>query len=290
MMPIRVLAAGSAAFTFLALVGCSAVPPSPTAAAALTHVHGFAFDQGEDALVVATHAGIYRLDIRLAPAAVSGPVGGLDIDAMGFTLVGDVAYASGHPGPTTPTTFGSPNLGLIRSDDLGATWTNVSLAGTTDFHDLSVSESLRSRIYGLTGTSLERSDDGGESWTPVAAIEARDILAPASDADTIFATVPEGLTVSRDAGATFNLVPDSPLLYLIADQGGSQGGLSGIDTEGTVWFQSEADGEWTSGGQVTGVPQAMFVLPASGRLIVADDRGISASDDAGLSWEILWAK
>lgn len=289
MRPLRVVATGSVALV-LALAGCATAPTSPHAAAALTHVHGFALDQGEEALVVATHAGIYRLDLRRAPAAVSGPVGGLDIDAMGFTLVGDVAYASGHPGPTTPTTFGSPNLGLIRSDDIGVTWTNVSLAGTTDFHDLSVSESLRSRIYGLTGTSLERSDDGGESWTPGAAIVARDILVPTSDADTLFATVSEGLIVSRNAGATFDLVPDSPFLYLIADHGGTQGGLSGIDTEGTVWFQSEADGEWTSGGQVTGVPQAMFVVPASGRLIVADDRGISASNDAGLTWEILWAR
>jgi hypothetical protein len=167
-------------------------------------------------------------------------------------------------------------------------WTNVSLVGSTDFHDLAISESRTARIYGLTGSALERSDDGGDSWTSVATIVARDILSPASDPETLFATTAEGLMVSRDAGATFTLVPDSPPLYLLVDEGTVQGALVGIDTAGTVWTQSEADGTWTAGGQVSGTPQAMLVLPTSGRLIVADDRGISASDDDGRTWDLLW--
>jgi hypothetical protein len=289
MKPPRLAKTGSALIALLALAGCAVESPQEVAPAALTHIHGLAFDPGQDALVVATHGGVYRLDIRETPAAVTGPVGGLDIDAMGFTLVGDVSYASGHPGPSTPGTFGSPSLGLIRSEDGGVNWSNVSLTGSTDFHDLSVSESRISRIYGLAGSALARSDDGGTSWTNVATIEARDILSPASDAETLFATTPEGLMVSRDAGATFSPVPDSPPLYLLADAGTAQGGLVGIDTEGIVWAQSEADGTWSAGGQVSGTPQAMLVLPASGRLIVADDRGISASDDDGRTWDLLWA-
>ena len=288
MKPARLSKTASALVAVLALAGCAAASPQEVAPAALAHIHGFAFDPGQDALVVATHGGIYRLDIRETPAAVTGPTGGLDIDAMGFTLVGEVAYASGHPGPTTPGTFGSPNLGLIRSEDGGVNWSNVSLTGSTDFHDLSISESRISRIYVLAGSAVERSDDGGVSWTSLATIGARDILSPAGDAETLFATTPEGLMVSRDAGATFDLVADSPPLYLLVDGGTRQGGLVGIDTGGTVWIQSQADGTWSAGGQVSGTPQAMLVLPASGRLIVADDRGISASDDDGRTWDLLW--
>jgi hypothetical protein len=276
------------AFVLMTLAGCAVASPQDAAPAALTHIHGLAFDSGQDALVVATHGGVFRLDIQETPAAVTGPVGDLDIDAMGFTLVGDVAYASGHPGPSTPATFGSPSLGLIRSADGGASWTNVSLVGTTDFHDLAISESRVSRIYGLAGSTVERSDDGGLSWTSVATIGARDILSPAGDSDTLFATTPEGLMVSRDGGATFTLVPDSPPLYLVGDGGTEHGGLVGIDTAGTVWTQSEEAGTWSAGGQVSGTPQAMLVVPTSGRLIVADDRGISASDDDGGTWTVLW--
>jgi hypothetical protein len=288
MKPGRLPRAAAALITALALAGCAAVSPPAAAPTALSHIHGLAFDPGRDVLVAATHAGVFRLDIQETPAAVTGPIGGLDIDAMGFSLVGDVAYASGHPGPTTPDDFGSPNLGLIRTDDGGATWSNVSLAGTTDFHDISVSESLASRIYGLAGSALRRSDDGGESWTSVATIEARDILTPASDANTLFATTAEGLIVSRDAGATFSPVLDTPPLYLVTDTGTAHGGLVGIDTSGTIWTQSDADGSWSPGGQVSGTPQAMLVLRASGRLVVADDRGISASGDDGRTWELLW--
>ncbi|MDQ2636206.1 MAG: hypothetical protein M3Y83_04925, partial [Actinomycetota bacterium] len=65
-------------------------------------------------------------------ASIEGPLGGLDFDPMGYTIADGIAYASGHPGPTTPESFGRPNLGLITSGDGSQTWNNVSLTGTTD--------------------------------------------------------------------------------------------------------------------------------------------------------------
>ena len=68
-----------------------------------------------------------------------------------------------------------------------------------------------------------------------------------------------------------------------ADRAGT---LAGIDTSGNVWAR-RADGTWTKGGQVSGTPQALAV--DGNRLFVADDRGISVTDDAGATWTALSA-
>lgn len=273
------------------LVGCApSAPSTPAPDAALSHVHGIALDDATDTVVVATHQGVYRLssDGGVAGEPI-GPVGGLDIDTMGFTLIGDVAYASGHPGPTTPLEFLGPNLGLLRSENLGDIWTEVSLGGETDFHDLSISESRPDRIYGLTGSLLRRSDDGGATWVDLAGVAARDILTPSANSDRVYATTAEGLMLSVDAGATFAVRSDAPALFLVAEGAAADGGLTGIDVAGTVWVQDGEDGSWASAGTVVGTPQAMYVLPDTGQLIVADDRGLMISDDDGLTWAALWA-
>ena len=272
------------------LVGCAPSAPSPQVPdTALSHVHGIALDDAGGTVVVATHQGVYRLPIDgEAGGEPIGPVGGLDIDTMGFTLIDDVAYASGHPGPTTPPEFLGPNLGLIRSENLGEIWTEVSLGGETDFHDLSISESAPDRIYGLTGPLLRRSDDGGATWVDLAGLEARDILTPSGNPDRVYATTAEGLMLSVDAGATFSVRSDAPALFLVTEGGTADGSLTGIDVAGSVWVQDGEDGAWTSAGTVVGTPQAMYVVPGSGRLIVADDRGLMISDDDGLTWNALW--
>jgi hypothetical protein len=274
----------------LLLAGCAA-SPSPTSADAsvLSHVHGLGFDQGDDAILVATHTGIYRINMAGSTfGEPSGPVGGFTFDAMGFTTTGALTFASGHPGPITSDTFQAPNLGLLASSDYANSWDAVSLSGETDFHDLTASPSDPYRIFGLEGTSLQRSDNAGSSWETVGTLEARDIQTLADNADVVFATTPDGLKVSTNSGASFALIPDAPRLLLITD-GVSSDRFVGIDVDGVVWSQDDPAEGWTSGGTVVGVPQALMVMPASGRIIVADDRGISMSDDRGESWTTVWA-
>jgi hypothetical protein len=275
------------------LTGCSASTETPSdpisAPAVFDHIHALAVEPGSEELTVATHEGIYRLEIATdGRATFDGPVGGLDFDPMGFTLGDETAYASGHPGPTTPTSFGSPDLGLITSTDRGKTWNNVSLAGQTDFHDLAVfpapDGSTGARIFGLaTGKqAVQRSLDGGGSWTDGAEVVARDLLAaPASSA--LYATTEGGLAVSTDNATTFTIDTAAPYLYLIgADP--STGAISGVDVAGTLW-KTNAAGQWEKGGQVDGAPQAFTA--ALGRIYVADDRGIAMSTDLGSTWTVL---
>ena len=122
----------------LLLTGCSTTPAEPDApagtAAGFGHVHGIV-DAGDSTVLLGTHTGLYTLG---EDGTVTGPVGGIDLDAMGLTATGDTLYASGHPGPSTPAELGAPNLGIIRSLDAGASWEPVAFTGEEDFHVLTV--------------------------------------------------------------------------------------------------------------------------------------------------------
>ena len=272
----------------LVLAGCSPTAPSatpPTGAMPMfEHIHELVVEPSDGTLLVATHEGLYRLSIDSAGTATAvGPIGGLDFDPMGFTIADGTAYASGHPGPTTPATFGSPNLGLITSTDTGETWTNVSLTGETDFHGLTVMTGGGDlpRVFGYDGSAqrLERSLDGGVTWTAGASLAARDILAVD---DQLYATTADGLAISTDNGATFTIDATAPALYVLAAD--SEGTMAGVDTTGTLWTRI-AGQEWVPGGTVAGAPQAFAVDGI--RIYVADDRGIAVTNDAGATWTVL---
>ncbi|MEO5922025.1 MAG: hypothetical protein ABIQ01_12875 [Pseudolysinimonas sp.] len=285
---IALASASAAAVAAVALVsGCSTNPaaaPSAEADVAFEHIHALVPLQDEGSLLVGTHEGLYRLTIESGGGATAtGPIGDLDFDPMGFTVAAGTAYASGHPGPTTPDFFGSPNLGLITSTDLGNTWTNVSLTGVTDFHGLTVMVrgDGQPQVFGIDPSRerIQRSLDGGLTWSEGAALVARDIVA---FEETLYATTPEGLAISEDGGMTFRVDSSAPSLYLLA--AGQAGTLAGIDTSGTLWTRSTSQ-TWVSGGSVAGTPQALAVDGA--RIFVADDRGIGTTDDVGATWTVL---
>lgn len=277
--------------TAAVLVGCSATPQAnkPAQSAPFEHVHALTVDASTGVLVAATHEGIYDVSVASDGAATfTGPRAGLDFDPMGFVVAGDTTYASGHPGPTTPDSFGTPNLGLITSTDNGMTWSNISLTGQTDFHALAVGPPSGAggevHIYGIdtSKAAIQRSSDGGVSWTDGAELVARDILADPSAPGKIYATTEAGVVVSEDDAATFRVDSAAPALYLIGIDAPKQQ-LVGVDTSGNLWRR--IDRTWVRGGAVTGVVRAF--TSHDGRIYVADDRGIAFTDDDGATWTVL---
>ena len=276
------------------LAGCSATPaaPQPAQSPAPTpfeHIHALTVDASSGDLIAATHEGIYDVTIASDGAATfSGPRAGLDFDPMGFVVAGDTIYASGHPGPTTPAPFGSPNLGLIASVDNGMTWKNISLTGQTDFHALAVGVASGAggavHIYGIDTSkpSIQSSSDGGVTWRDGAELVARDILADPATPGKVYATTQAGVAVSEDVALTFRVDSTAPALYLIAIDSVTQQ-LAGVDTEGSLWRR--VDDIWVRGGALTGVAQAL--TSSGGRVYVADDRGIAFTDDDGATWSVL---
>lgn len=255
-----------AAAVALLVAGCTSPTPQTSATPRLEdlgHVHGIV-DAGDGTVLLGTHTGLYTLT---EDGAATGPVGGHDFDAMGLTRAGDVFYASGHPGPTTPAELGAPNLGVLRSTDAGQSWEPVAFTGQEDFHVLTAGSA--GAIYGIGSSSstVRTSPDGGATWIDGAELPAAD-LAVAADG-TLYAATQQGVQESRDAGATFTAVPDAPLLHLLeADPGG---GVAGVDTEGSLWRL--IDGSWTRLGTTTGTVQALGVT-ADGAIVLLDDRGI----------------
>ena len=286
--------------TFLA--GCATVstvtssaPPAAPAAPAsrFGHVHGVGFDATSDAVYIATHTGLYTVSGSLSSpkesASLGGPIAGLRQDNMGFAIDGERMYASGHPDPTVSS---DANLGLVSSTDQGKSWSAVSLKGTTDFHDLEISHSGQgpTTIYGFDSADavIRVSRDGGSTWTSGAALAMRDMAADPALPGTIYATTSDGLKVSHDYAASFELSPGAPALYLIAAAGSAaQPQLVGIDAAGVVWKKS-ADTPWRATGAVTGTADALALsVGTTSTLVVADQRGIVASSDFGATWRIL---
>ncbi len=271
----------------LLLSSCSAtvVPgPIPAPGVAFQHIHKLEAGQSDGGLLVAAHNGLYRVAFGTeGEATVEGPIGGFDFDFMGFAIAGDMTYASGHPGPNTTDDFGTPNLGLISSTDLGANWTNVSLTGVTDFHALTaaVDEKTNARVFGIDSSKqrIQRSLDGGQTWSEGAELVARDILAVGQQ---LYVTTSDGLAVSEDNGTSFDVDLAAPALFLVAAD--KSGQLAGIDIHGNVWIRG-ADGVWTTGGAVTGPPQALAL--EGKRIYVVDDRGIAFTEDKGSNWTVL---
>lgn len=278
------------------LAGCSTVPEGDSTDApasapeAFQHIHSLTADEQQGELLVGTHEGLYLLTLDgSGTAAAEGPIGGLDFDPMGFTLRDGIAYASGHPGPTTPASFGSPNLGLIKSTDQGETWSNISLAGQTDFHDLAVgpqaTDGGEGTIYGLDTSkqALQRSFDGGVTWSDGAELVARDIAADPTTPGTVYATTEDGFAVSTDDGGSFTVDADAPPLFLVSVDPGT-GAFAGIDTSGIVWTR-DASETWVGGGAVSGTPQALII--SGDRIFVADERGIAFTEDVGETWTVV---
>ncbi len=257
-----------AAIALAALAGCSAAPtttPPQPAPESLNHIHGIVAAGDGRTVYLGTHTGIYTADDT---GILAGPLGAADFDAMGLTVIGDSLVASGHPGPTTPTELGSPNLGIILSEDGGESWQPIAFTGVEDFHVLTSAPD--GRLYGIGSSSnaVLTSTDRGVTWSTGAVLAAADMTVAADDA--LYAATPEGLQVSTDAGATFTAIADAPLLYGLETT--PEGAIVGVDTDGTLW--RSADGQqWEPWATAEGAVQALGVA-GDGTVVLVDDRGL----------------
>ena len=296
-----VLAAGLG----LTLTACTTGPTNDggPATTEFGHVHGLGVDPDSGETYAATHGGVWLLPTAQLPSSYpvvepssSGTprqIAGRAQDTMGFTVARPgLLLGSGHPDPAEQPDLNPPNLGLIASTDRANTWTTISLRGETDFHDLASVElpdgELRIYGYDATAATVKVSDDTGTTWTDGATIELRDLAADAGNSDRVYATTAQGLMVSDDAGGSFTPVGGAPALYLVEVATGSSG-LVGIDTEGVIWTSDGTN--WARHGSTTGVPGALAYVGGDDAhwLLIADDRGVVATDDYGTTATVLIA-
>jgi len=267
----------------LVLVGCGGVedkspaPASPSDPGVI-HIHGLGRNPADDALMIATHTGLFRV----GPTEQSAErVAGLYQDTMGFTVVGpDRFLGSGHPGSIeNDPAF----LGLIESRNAGESWRPISLRGDVDFHVL---EAQGTTVYGF-GSDWEtrearflRSDDGGRSWARLAPPE--ELLALAIDPRDPRVSVALGEDrgwVSSDGGSSWRpiSVPGGLVTW------SRELGLIAVDLEGVVRRSEEPSGEWSEVGRLPGPPAALEAV-GDELLGATHESQVVSSRDGGKTW------
>jgi hypothetical protein len=245
-------------------------------------------DPGDGTLIAGTGLGLYRLEAgakRARPfdGELTTPSGSGAISpnlVLRFTGPGQL-IASGHP--KDPGSGLPENLGLIRSDDGGATWTSVSLLGEEDLHALDVRGDV------VAGQPVEAagvlvSTDGGKSFeerTPPAA--PLDVDLDPKNPRRIAITTADGLFVSKDGGGSWRqrdvLTTETHLAW------SETGPLYRVDAGGVVQASEDGGESWEQVGNAGGPPTTVTV-DAEGRLYVAlAGARIVRSSDGGKSFE-----
>jgi len=240
------------------------------------HVHGLGVDPADDALIIATHTGLFR---AAAGEQRARRVGDRYQDTMGFTIVGPNRFlGSGHPDARDDL---PPLLGLIRSQDGGRSWTPVSLLGRADFHVLRWADGV---LYGYDSSNdrLLVSVDDGRRWqgrrVPSPLI---DLAVDPSDPSRLVAATEEGLHASADGAARWRrLRGESGLLVWPAPRR-----LVQVDGDGRVAVSVDGARTWREQGEIGGQPAALAA--DGGDLYVAvHDGTVKRSRDGGRSWSV----
>ncbi|WP_214882364.1 MULTISPECIES: F510_1955 family glycosylhydrolase [unclassified Exiguobacterium] len=189
----------------------------------VSHIHGAGFWQDDERPVIATHAGLmeYRED-----GWYTLPTNRHDY--MGFEVVEDGFYASGHPDRRTD--FKNP-LGVMHGKNHGVVLESRSLEGEADFHYMSAGYATGILYVYLEEATSElepgfyRSIDGGSSFEPmqvqgIEEAQVAGIVADATDAERVFLYGPSGILVSNDSGDSFEpLVEAEQVVTVGADEG-----------------------------------------------------------------------
>ena len=225
----------------------------------------------ENKVHVLTHEGLFELvgknDMKL--------VGKDRIDVMGFTSLGKVLVASGHPA------VGSKMLnpiGVVKSIDGGLTWKAVSLVGKVDFHFL---EGAGSDLYGADSQSgnLMYSADSGNTWKSLGANTFTDIAVSPEMSGMAIAIKSSELILTKNAFKSTTKMKNN---LKITQLEWRNSGL--YATSGKTLFKSTNSGKtWTKLNTFKG---ALGILSASDQLmLVTVGPDIYTSTNSGESFK-----
>ena len=227
----------------------------------------------ENKVHVLTHEGLFELvgknDMKL--------VGKDRIDVMGFTSLGKVLFASGHPAEGSKM----PNpIGLVKSIDGGLTWKAVSLVGKVDFHFL---EGAGSDFYGVDSQSgnLMYSADSGKTWSSLGANTFTDIAVSPTISGMAIAIKNSELLLTKNAfKSTINLKNN----FKFTQIEWRNSGLYALS--GSSLYKSTNSGKtWTKLSTFKGV---VGILSASDQMmLVTVGSEIYTSSNAGRKFKIV---
>jgi hypothetical protein len=193
----------------------------------------------------------------------------------------DRLIGSGHPPPDSAL---PPALGLIESDDGGATWSEISGLGQTDFHAIQLSgDAIVAGVFEAAAVSLSR--DGGKTFeervTPDPLV---DLEADPQDPARLIASTQQGVVGSTDEGKTWRQLDPIPNVRFSWPEPDV---LYRVEPGGPVKFSADAGQIWQDRGTTGGEPQAMFADTAEHLFVALIDGTVKESDDGGRTWTDL---
>lgn len=179
----------------------------------LMHVHGLGFSGDGNELYVPSHDGLKVFEKGSWSESAAEPH-----DYMGFAMVDDGFYSSGHPG--AGSSLKNP-FGVVKTTDMGQNLEILDLYQEVDFHGMAVGYNSHA-IYVINPQPNSRMDEVGiyystddtKTWTksemtglqsPIFSIAAH----PTNEAIVALGTE-KGIFLSNDFGQSFTSVSDAP--------------------------------------------------------------------------------
>lgn len=179
----------------------------------LMHIHGLGFSGDGSGLYVPSHDGLKVFQNgSWSEAEVE------ENDYMGFSMVDDGFYSSGHPGPES--SLENP-FGIVKSTDMGETLEKLDLYKEVDFHGMAVGYNSHA-IYVINPqpnsrmdqTGLFYSTDDTKTWSrsEMTGLQGSifSIAAHPTDEGTVALGTEEGAFLSTDHGQSFDELSNSP--------------------------------------------------------------------------------
>ncbi|WP_079478269.1 F510_1955 family glycosylhydrolase [Halobacillus salinus] len=173
----------------------------------LQHVHGMGY-LDENSIAFAAHSGIkiYKDGEWLSSTYHQN-------DYMGFNVVEDGFYTSGHPGEQSDL----PNpIGIQRGEVIKEDLTSLAFKGESDFHAMGVGARneaiyvLNQRSNSEMGQGLYKSTDDGENWQEIAAENLGEkifqIAVHPDDENLVAVAGATGIFLSEDGGEKFERI------------------------------------------------------------------------------------
>lgn len=194
----------------------------------------------------------------------------------------DELLGSGHPDDEKS---GLPQfLGLLRSNDDGATWSVVSRPGIADLHVMRLAHDRLYAFDAVLGLMLI-SEDGGRTWQENAAPRGQlmvDFVVDPGEAGHIIGSTEDTLYRSNDFGESWRPVESGTQARLGWPD---QTHLYRADADGRFRVSADSGGTWSDVGDVGGEPGDMAVVDEQTIHVALVDGTIRSSSDAGKTWE-----
>ena len=183
-------------------------------------IHGVGISN-DGTTYIATHEGLFSTK---SMGKTWNKEGSANDDFMGFHLRSDgTMLTSGHPGSNSE--YPNP-MGVLISKDKGLHWKEVEYVGKIDFHTLTTYHHDPNIIYGLNdmgtgqyGAGIYKSDNGGKKWSkivpkglPSDLMKVHSLLVLPEDKNTLLAGTENGVMISKDGGANWEMFDDTRLI------------------------------------------------------------------------------